>query len=82
MAKRKRQGPSEGTPDTQAMLYFTCRGGSYYAGQLGVESPSASNARRLRHRNHCGFVESVLMMLAAKSSCELRVFPAHQKLRS
>ena len=31
-------GHTEGTPYTQAMLYFFCRGGRYYAGQLGQSS--------------------------------------------
>jgi hypothetical protein len=31
-------GHNSVTPYTQAMLYFTCRGGRYYAGQLGQAS--------------------------------------------
>ena len=31
-------GHTTGTPYTQAMLYFMCRGGRYYAGQLGQTS--------------------------------------------
>jgi hypothetical protein len=31
-------GHTEGTPYTQAILYFLCRGGRYYAGQLGQTS--------------------------------------------
>lgn len=40
---------SEGTPYTQAMLYFMCRSERYYAGQLGqtsrhsTRSPVAEN---------------------------------------
>ena len=31
-------GHTEGTPYTLAMMYFVCRGGWYYAGQLGLVS--------------------------------------------
>jgi hypothetical protein len=32
------KGHTEGTDYTLAMLYFPCRGGQYYAGQLGQTS--------------------------------------------
>ena len=32
------KGHTEGTEYTQRMLYFACRGGRYYAGQVGQES--------------------------------------------
>jgi hypothetical protein len=35
------KGHTEGTPYTQAMLYFECKRLRYYAGQVGLRSTSA-----------------------------------------
>lgn len=44
------KGHSEGTPYTQAMLYFMCRGGRYYAGQLGQTSRHRTHSPRYRRK--------------------------------
>ena len=44
------KGHTEGTPYTQAMLYFVCRGGGFYAGQLGHVSRHATRITEERKR--------------------------------
>ena len=39
-------GHTTGTPYTVAMLYFMCRGGRYYAGQLGQTSRDPTRSPR------------------------------------